>query len=95
MVDNTQLAPHRGTIVLVLGILSLVVCQILGIFAWIMGNNDLKAMDAGTMNPEGRSITQIGKILGIIATVLLGLGVVIWILIIIGLVGGGMVIESQ
>ncbi len=42
----------------------------LGIVAWVMGSTDLKAMDAGTMDPEGRSITQAGKIIGMIATIL-------------------------
>jgi hypothetical protein len=34
--------PHRGTLILVLGILSLVVCGLLGIFVWVMGSGDLK-----------------------------------------------------
>lgn len=63
--------PHRGTLVLVLGILSLVVCSPLGIAAWIMGSGDLKQMDAGTMDPSGRGNTQAGKICGIIGTILL------------------------
>lgn len=62
--------PHRGTTILVLGILGLILCGPLGIAAWIMGSNDLKAMDAGTMDPAGRSNTNAGKICGIIATVL-------------------------
>ena len=62
--------PHRGTMILVFGILGLVVCMPLGIVAWVMGSTDLKAMDAGTMDPEGRSITQAGKIIGMIATIL-------------------------
>ncbi len=68
--------PHRGTLILVLGILSIIICQPVGIAAWIMGNNDLKEIAAGTMNPEGKSLTQIGKILGIIAVVLLVLGII-------------------
>jgi hypothetical protein len=63
--------PHRGTLLLVLGILSIVTCPILGPFAWIMGNNDLKAMDEGRMDPEGKSNTNVGKILGIVGSVLL------------------------
>lgn len=65
--------PHRGTTILVLGILGLVtmgtVCGgiILGIIAWIMGRKDLRAMDRGVMNPEGRGTTQAGTICGIIA----------------------------
>ncbi|MFA6562290.1 MAG: DUF4190 domain-containing protein [Verrucomicrobiia bacterium] len=69
--------PHRATLILVLGILSLVLCAPLGIAAWIMGNGDLKEMDAGTMDPSGRSNTTAGRICGIIGTVLLIIGVVI------------------
>lgn len=65
------LLPHRGTLVLVFGILSLVLCQPLGIAAWIMGNNDLRAMREGRMDPSGESVTNAGKICGIIGTVLL------------------------
>ncbi|MEI6277769.1 MAG: hypothetical protein WCQ16_00125 [Verrucomicrobiae bacterium] len=68
--------PHRGTLVLVLGILGLIICQPVGIAAWVMGNADLKQIAAGTMDPEGKSLTQIGKILGVIATVLLALAVI-------------------
>jgi predicted Zn finger-like uncharacterized protein len=68
--------PHRGIVVLLLGIGGLVVCAPLSIVAWIMGNKDLKEIDEGRMDPEGRSMTQIGKILGIIGTVLLVVSVV-------------------
>jgi uncharacterized membrane protein YidH (DUF202 family) len=73
--------PHRGTLILILGILSLIICQPVGIAAWIMGNADLKQIAAGTMDPEGKSLTQIGKILGIIAVVLMVIGVVVGILV--------------
>jgi len=63
--------PHRGTLILVLGILGLVLCQFLGIAAWIMGNGDLKQIDAGAMDPSGRSNTNAGRICGMIATILL------------------------
>lgn len=72
--------PHRATLILVLGILGIVMCQPLGIAAWIMGNNDLKEMDAGTMDPGGRSNTNAGKICGIIATVLMALSLIVGIL---------------
>ena len=63
--------PHRGTLILILGILSLVCCTIFtGIPAWIMGSADLKEMDAGTMDPEGRGITNAGKICGMIGCIL-------------------------
>lgn len=69
--------PHRGTLILVLGILGLVVCAPLAIVAWVMGSGDLKQMDAGTMDPVGRGTTQAGKICGIIGTILLIIGVII------------------
>lgn len=46
-----------------------------------MGSSDLKQMNAGTMNPEGRGMTQAGKILGMIATLLWIIGIAIWIAI--------------
>ena len=72
--------PHRGTMILVFGILGLVVCLPFGIVAWVMGNADLKAMDAGTMDPEGRGTTHAGKIIGMIATILTVLSLIIGIL---------------
>lgn len=72
---------HRGTLILVFGILGLVVCAPLGIVAWIMGNNDLKEIDAGLMDPTGRGMTQGGKICGMIATILMVLAVVVCVLL--------------
>lgn len=76
--------PHRGTLVLVLGILSLVTVMmyflspiglIMGLFAWIMGQKDMRKIKSGHMDEEGRGTTQAGWICGIIGTVLNGLWV--------------------
>jgi hypothetical protein len=81
--DQT-LMPHRGPVVLVLGIISIVssllgtvICCIGGIvglicgtIAWVMGNRDLPQMDAGVMDQSGRGNTQAGRICGIIGVVL-------------------------
>lgn len=83
--------PHRGTLILVLGILGLIICQPVGIAAWIMGNADLKQIAAGTMDPEGKSLTQIGKILGIVAVALLAIGLLIAILTVVLGVGAAVV----
>jgi hypothetical protein len=72
----SNLAPHRGILVLVLGILSLVLCPITGIFAWILGKGDLNQIDQGEMDPEGRGMTQAGMICGIIGTILMILSIV-------------------
>ncbi|MGH7994377.1 MAG: DUF4190 domain-containing protein [Limisphaerales bacterium] len=77
--------PHRGTLILVLGILGLVVRAPLAIAAWVMGSGDLKQIDAGTMDPSGRGTTQAGKICGIIGTILLIIGIIVFgILFLIG-----------
>ncbi|HIO52403.1 MAG TPA: DUF4190 domain-containing protein [Phycisphaerales bacterium] len=74
--------PHRGTMILVFGILGLVVCMPLGIVAWVMGSGDLKKMDAGLMDPEGRGTTQAGKIIGMVATILAIVGIALWFFIV-------------
>ena len=64
------LKAHRGGAVLTLGILGLVVCFIMGVIAWVMANSDLREMDVGAMDPAGRSMTQPGKVCGIVSVVL-------------------------
>ena len=72
-----------GTTILVLGILSIVFCQICGPFAWIMGNKAIAAIDSGQADPIERSNANIGRILGIIGTVFLVLGVLFFLLVIL------------
>jgi hypothetical protein len=69
--------PHRGTLILVLGILGIVSCFPLGIAAWVMGKRDLKEMDAGTMDPSGRGNTNAGRICGMIGTLMAGIVIVL------------------
>jgi len=78
--------PHRGTLILVFGILGLVVCAPLAVVAWVMGHNDIKEIDAGAMDPAGRGTTQAGKILGIVGTILAVVGLIIVVLVL--MVGG-------
>lgn len=74
--------PHRGVLILVLGILSLVGCGIFtGIPAWIMGTGDLKQIDAGTMDATGRGMTNAGRILGMISVILMVVGIVVVVLL--------------
>ena len=67
--------------VLVLGILGLVVCGILGPFAWVMGNRAVREIDASRGALGGRTEANVGRILGIVATVLLIVGLVVVVLI--------------
>lgn len=74
----------KGMTVLILGILGIVCCSPLGIVAFVMGNNALKEIDAQPGRYGNRQIVQIGRILGIVAMVLLVLSL-IWILFLGGL----------
>ena len=76
------MTPHRGVIILVLGILSLVLCPPVGIAAWVMAGKDLQEMDAGRMDPAGRDFTRTGRILGVIATIYF----ILWCLAVIAFV---------
>lgn len=90
--SESYMRPHRGAIVLVLGILGIVVCFIMGIIAWVMGNTDLSAMRAGTMDPSGEGLTQAGRICGIISVALGVLGFclgIVWIIFVIALGAAG------
>jgi hypothetical protein len=76
--------PHRGPVILTLGILGLLgslasflCCLPIGVVnlaltlpAWLMGRSDLKAIDAGAMDSSGRGTVMAGFVLGIIGTVL-------------------------
>jgi hypothetical protein len=70
--------PHRGGMILALGIVSLFMMPlVLGPIAWIMGNSDLRDMRAGRMDREGESQTNTGRILGMVSTILGIVGLVI------------------
>jgi hypothetical protein len=79
-----RMEEHRGSTILVLGILGLVVCFILGIFAWTMGNEDLQKMRAGRMDRSGKSLTEAGKICGMVAVLWQIFGILIFILVTAG-----------
>jgi len=73
----------QATTILVLGILSFVCsCFPLGIAAWVLGNGELQAIDAGMRNPANRGTANAGRIIGIVATVLglIGFVLVIFVL---------------
>jgi hypothetical protein len=73
--------PHRGGVILVLGILSLLCsCFILGVIAWALGSADLREMREGRMDPAGRGLTQAGMICGIISVLLSILYLFFWMI---------------
>ena len=83
------LEPHRGTLILVLGILSLVLCGFFtGIPAWIMGKGDLAKIKDGMMDPEGDGTTKAGMICGMICCIITAVSLAIVLFIVI--LGGGL-----
>ncbi len=70
-------APQRksqATTALVLGILGLVCCGVLAPIAWYLGNEELKAINAGQLPATTEGMARAGMILGIIGTILLAIG---------------------
>jgi hypothetical protein len=73
----------NATLILVFGILSIFVCQLLGIAAWIMGNNSLALYN---QNPErytesSASSVKAGKICGIIGVCLFAAFILLWLVL--------------
>lgn len=79
----------KGTMVLVLGILSIAVCQILGPFAWVQGRNALREIDTSGQPYSNRGQVQAGMICGIVGSVLLLLGLLYFAFIIVMVVAAG------
>ena len=73
-----MLKPHRGSVILAFGILGFVVCGLFGVAAWVMGNNDLREMDRGWMDPGGRDLTNTGRILGMVCTGIMITGLILF-----------------
>ncbi|MEW4565913.1 DUF4190 domain-containing protein [Bremerella sp. JC770] len=80
--------PHRGVLILVLGILGLIACCFCAPVAWYMGSQDMAEIEAGRMDPEGRQMTQIGMILGMVGVGLWVLGIIIQVAVLV--LAGGM-----
>jgi len=78
----------RATTSLVLGILGFVCCQICAPFAWYLGSQELKAIQAGQSSSAGQGVALAGKVLGIIGTILFVLAV-LWVIFF-----GGMAVLS-
>lgn len=76
----------QATTVLVLGILGIVVCGLIGPFAWNMGNRAVREIDASGGRWGGRTEANVGRILGIVSTALLVGGLLVVIALVV--VGG-------
>lgn len=64
-------APHRGGLIFLLGLLGFVVgCPLFSFLAWVMGARDLAEIRARRMDSQGAGLTLGGMLLGIIVSVL-------------------------
>lgn len=81
-----QPASSQAITSLVLGILGFVSCCLLPVapVAWYLGRQELRAIRAGLSPKEGESLANIGMILGIVGTLLIGMGL-FWIFLFGGL----------
>jgi hypothetical protein len=68
----------QATLVLILGILSIVICSLLGPFAWILGKRAVREIDASGGALGGRTQAQVGYIMGMVVTILVIIGVVVF-----------------
>jgi hypothetical protein len=69
---------HREAMtVLVLGIVAMAVCGVVGPIAWVMGNRVVREIDASGGALGGRSEAQVGRILGIVTTAFLAIGLLV------------------
>ena len=81
----------QTTTVLLLGILGFAVCQVVSPFAWIIGRRALTEIDASGGRWGGRTMVQIGYILGIVGSCILILGVVgglAYLVVVIAVIAG-------
>lgn len=73
----------QATTILIVGILSVVLCQILGPVAWVMGRRARDEIDASNGGLGGRTQVTVGYVCGIVATCLLLLYVAIFVIAIL------------
>jgi hypothetical protein len=83
---SAYLEPSQSVLALVLGIIGLFVFWPVAPFAWVIGRNEVRAVDAGRRDPAGRGPAMAGMIMGIIGTVILVLAVLLAVLAVVLLV---------
>ena len=84
----------QATTALVLSILGIVLCWVLPPFAWVIANNELKGIAAGRRDPTGQGIANAAKVIGIVGTVLLIVGVGLFLLLFVASTTGSEVQDT-
>jgi hypothetical protein len=67
---------HRGSTILIMGLVSIPCCEIIAIVTIIMAIVDLQKMASGRMDPSGRALTIAGLVCACIKLVLVAVIVV-------------------
>ena len=75
----------QASTALVLGILGIVCCGPLAVVAWIMANKELEGIASGHRNPQNEGTAKAAKVVGIVGTVLLGIGLIVLFVSFVGL----------
>jgi hypothetical protein len=78
----------QATTVLILGIVSVAVCGFVAPFAWVIGNRVVREIDASHGQLGGRSQAQVGRIIGIVYTCIIGVALAIGVLALVIVVIG-------
>ena len=86
-------AGDNSTLILVLGIVGILCCNVLGPVAWYMGRQELQGMAEGRIAATNEGTTRAGMILGIIGTAFLVLGL-LWIVFFGGMAVLGAIFEG-
>ncbi len=73
-------ASREAVTALVLGILGIVCCGFVAPLAWYLGQNEQRAIREGRASAAGEGMAMAGRILGMIGTALLILGLVVGLL---------------
>jgi hypothetical protein len=71
----------RGTVILVVGILGVALCQLAAPFAWVMGSRALAEIDSAPGVASNRGMVQAGRICGIVGSCILIVPVVSFVMV--------------
>ena len=66
--------PHRGRVLVVLGLVSLIAVILGPVVIWL-ARSDLRKIDRGDMDPDGRHLTRMARNLGFAAIWILSAGI--------------------
>ncbi len=80
--STTYPEPSSATAALVLGIFGLLM-PLFAPFAWVIGSRELSAINKGQRSPMNRGTANAGRILGIVGTAFLMIGLAVGVLIIV------------